>query len=231
MSLAIEPLGTPPVSATDQVFDALYGAVISVKLPPGTKVSEADIAKQLGVSRQPVRDAFFRLSNLGFLSIRPQRATVITQISLRAVSDAVFTRIALEVECLRTAMTLSCDDLINSLSDNLDKQRDEANANRDDFHTLDEQFHETICITAGHAHVWSLIRAQKAHLDRIRYLTLSVERRAVVIDEHKSILDAIIKNNFPLAEQRLRAHIEDVIREARGIRDHRPEFFEKVPDT
>ncbi|MCJ7874442.1 GntR family transcriptional regulator, partial [Phaeobacter sp. J2-8] len=75
--LAIAPLADAPVkSATEQVFDALYEAVISLQLTPGTKVSEIEVAKQLGVSRQPVRDAFFRLSNLGFLAIRPQRATL-----------------------------------------------------------------------------------------------------------------------------------------------------------
>lgn len=107
MTVTIKPLENQQLSATDQVFQALYDAVVSVDLPPGTKVSEAEIASQLGVSRQPVRDAFFRLSNLGLLSIRPQRATLITQISLQAVYDAVFTRTALEVECLRTAMAIA----------------------------------------------------------------------------------------------------------------------------
>ena len=226
MSLAIAPLDTPPVSATDQVFDALYNAVVSVKLPPGTKVSEADIAKQLGVSRQPVRDAFFRLSNLGFLSIRPQRATVISPISLRAVKDAVFTRTALEVECLRTAMQIAPEALIEALRTNLAKHKDAANAQRDDFHAIDEAFHETICIIAGHAHIWSLIREQKAHLDRIRYLTLSAARQNIVIGEHEDILSAIEAADPAAAESKLRAHIADATREIDQIRKRHPEYFE-----
>ena len=99
---AMTPLSTlAPRTATDQIFDVLYSAVISLQLPPGTKVSEAELAKQLDVSRQPVRDAFFRLSKLGFLSIRPQRATQVTRISEKAVLDAAFVRTAIEAECLR----------------------------------------------------------------------------------------------------------------------------------
>lgn len=226
MDFAIDALEKTQISATDQVFDALYDAVISIKLPPGTKVSEAEIAKQLGVSRQPVRDAFFRLSNLGFLSIRPQRATLITQISLRAVHDAVFTRTALEVECLRVAMAAASDSLVIDLEANLALQRDAASADRDDFHALDEAFHETICNAAGHAHVWSLIKEQKAHLDRIRYLTLSEERRNTVVEEHDVILQAIRSGDAASAESRLRAHIGDARNAAQQILKRFPEYFE-----
>lgn len=70
-------------SVTDQVFDPLHDRIIELDLPPGTRLSEIEVAKQFGVSRQPVRDAFHRLSKLGFLSIRPQRATSVSQISGR----------------------------------------------------------------------------------------------------------------------------------------------------
>ncbi len=229
MDLAIEPLEMQAVSATEQVFDALYSAVISVKLQPGAKVSEVDIAKQLGVSRQPVRDAFFRLSNLGFLSIRPQRATVITPISLRAVTDAVFTRTALEVACIRAAMERDSRHLAQSLQAILALQKESLDTNRDDFHALDEGFHETICAASGHAHVWSLIRAQKAHLDRIRYLTLSLEKRQHVIQEHNDILAAVAAEDMEQAESRLRAHIGAVLIAAPEIQKQKPEYFEKMP--
>lgn len=227
MDLAIEPLGKQATSATDLVFDALYEAVVSAKLPPGSKVSEAEIARQLGVSRQPVRDAFFRLSDLGLLSIRPQRATVITQISLRAVSNAVFTRTALEVACVRAAMAAAPEVLVADLESHLARQADARTIDRHEFHALDEAFHECICSVAGHAHVWSLIRAQKAHLDRIRFLTLSEKRQGLVVDEHAAIVSAIRAQDVALAEQRLRAHIADVLREAPLIKERHGAYFEQ----
>lgn len=68
-------------SVADQVFEGLYDRIVSLALAPGTRLSESEVAKVFDVSRQPVRDAFWRLSKLGFLTIRPQRATLVAGIS------------------------------------------------------------------------------------------------------------------------------------------------------
>ena len=54
-----------------QVLGALRDAIIRSDLPPGTALSEAEVARRLGVSRQPVREAFIKLNEAGLLSIRP----------------------------------------------------------------------------------------------------------------------------------------------------------------
>ena len=77
--------------------------MVTLELPPGARLSEADVARAAGVSRQPVRDAFWRLSRLGFLTIRPQRADRDRAISEQAVLQARFVRTALEVETVRLA--------------------------------------------------------------------------------------------------------------------------------
>ena len=62
-----------PPTVSDQVFEALYRQVVTLELPPGTRLSEVEVAQAAGVSRQPVRDAFWRLSQLG-LPDRPAAA-------------------------------------------------------------------------------------------------------------------------------------------------------------
>ena len=99
----ILPALVAPRTVTDQVFDLLYERVVNLSLPPGAKLSEAEVAAQMGVSRQPVRDAFYRLSQLGFIQIRPQRATTVTPISEQAVMQAHFIRSSLEQSCMRVA--------------------------------------------------------------------------------------------------------------------------------
>lgn len=214
-------------SATDRVFDVIYEAVISLKLPPGTKITEIEVARQLDMSRQPVRDAFFRLSKLGFLSIRPQTATLITRISEQAVLDAVFVRTALEVECLRLAAErLTAADLV-SLHTILSEQAQALdNPNPAVFHALDEQFHQTICEIAGHDHVWNLIQEQKAHMDRIRFLTLSQERRRRVLKEHTALVIAIEQGDVDAANAKLRAHLANIRTVLGDIRERYPDYFE-----
>tara|TARA_R110002126_G_scaffold108792_5_gene245528 strand:- start:431 stop:679 length:249 start_codon:yes stop_codon:yes gene_type:complete len=81
MSACVQALKVQDKSATNQVFQVLNRAIITLQLPPGEKISEAEIAKEFGISRQPVRDAFYRLASLGLLNIRPQRGTIISFIS------------------------------------------------------------------------------------------------------------------------------------------------------
>lgn len=222
------PLTLPPATTTtDQVFEALYAAVISLRLPPGTKVSEADIARRLDVSRQPVRDAFFRLSKLGFLSIRPQRATLVTRISPRAVLDAVFVRSALEMECIARV----CDRIdaggIAELTATLEAQHTALDSeNADAFHAEDDRFHQTLCRLAGHAHVWDIIQEQKAHMDRVRFLTLSRTRRRQVLHEHGEIMKTIEMRDPDRSRALLGAHIRSVEPALEAMREQRSDCFE-----
>src|SRR5688500_7611656 len=68
-----------------RVFDTLRQAIVQLQLRPGDPLSEADIARQLGVSRQPVREAFIKLAEIGLVEIRPQRGTFVRLISIREV--------------------------------------------------------------------------------------------------------------------------------------------------
>lgn len=223
----LTPLSTAPLtSTTDQVFDAMYRAIIKLDLPPGSKVSEADVSKQLGVSRQPVRDAFFRLSDQGFLVIRPQRATLITKISEQAVQHATFVRIALEVACVVVATRVATKEDINKLKGIVDAQK--AANDKDDregFHDLDDAFHKCICEIAGHPDVWTLIREQKAHMDRVRFLSLS-QGGQLAYDEHLRLLAAIEAGDEKIAEEKLRDHLQRIVRILPEIRADHDQYFE-----
>lgn len=52
-----------------RVYEALKQAIVQLQLRPGNLLSEAEVAKQLGVSRQPVREAFIKLAEVGLVEI------------------------------------------------------------------------------------------------------------------------------------------------------------------
>ncbi|WP_428644012.1 GntR family transcriptional regulator [Roseibium sp.] len=222
---ALEPLKIPTVA--DTVFEELHQQILSLELAPGTKVSEVEVAKAFGVSRQPVRDAFFRLSQLGFLSIRPQRATVITKISEAAVLRARFVRTALELACLRAALEVISDDDIKDLDVLLKDQQAAVTAGeRQLFHRLDDDFHRRLCAISGHEYVWSLIREQKAHMDRVRFLSLASGAQ-IALDDHIDIIAAIRDGKKELAEARLTTHLGRIQTILGKIRSENPDHFEE----
>lgn len=220
---ALSPI--EPSTVTDQVFHSLYNAIMTLELKPGDKVSEADIAKSLGVSRQPVRDAFYRLSKLGFLTIRPQRATTISYISVKAIQDAVFIRTALELECWRVAIEKVTDNDIATLEALLEQQLAAVSTgDRLAFHLHDNAFHQKICEIAGHSTAWSLIRDQKVHMERLRYLSL--ERGAhAAYDQHTVLMECIKQRDWPRAEGFLREHLSTVLPFLELVKQSHAEYF------
>lgn len=231
MSLALSMSKLPPLdgarspTVTDQVFDLLYDRVVNLTLPPGAKLSEAEVAAQMGVSRQPVRDAFYRLSQLGFIQIRPQRATIITPISEDAVLQAYFIRAALEEACMRRAVDRLTDDHFNALSQLLDLQaREIAAGNRAGFHALDDRFHHDICAFAGLEFVWTLVKENKGHMDRARYLSLSYGADTAFA-EHGQILDALRRRDPDAAVAAIRQHLSRIEGIIARLRVDQPQVF------
>ncbi|WP_270727574.1 GntR family transcriptional regulator [Shimia sp. Alg240-R146] len=213
-------------SATDQVFDRLHAAIIALELPPGSKVSEADLAGRFDVSRQPVRDAFFRLSQQGFLLIRPQRATLVTKISVAAVARAAFVRSALETACLADSIQRRTNADLAAL-DALIEQQHEAMQKADGvrFYELDETFHQLLCAISGHDDIWPLVSAQKSHMDRARRLSLP-DNGPVAFQEHCEIVAALRQQDLRSAQDQLAAHLHSLFPLMDGIRAKNPEFFE-----
>ncbi|VDS07023.1 putative HTH-type transcriptional regulator YdfH [Paracoccus haematequi] len=212
-------------SVTDQVFDLLYDRVVTLALPPGAKLSEAEVAAQMGVSRQPVRDAFYRLSQLGFIEIRPQRATIVTPISEDAVLQAYFIRAALEESCMRVAVQRLTQDHLVALARLIDLQAQEIRAgNRAAFHALDDRFHHDICAFAGLEFVWTLIRDNKGHMDRARYLSLSYGSETAFA-EHGQILEALRHRDADAAVAAVRQHLSRIEGILARLRLDQPQVF------
>lgn len=220
----LEPISRP--SVTDAVFDEIHRQILSLDLPPGTRMSEVDVARAMGVSRQPVRDAFYRLSMLGFLTIRPQRATVVSPISERAVMQARFIRSAIEAETVRVACDRLTDADMDVLQSVLDLQRGAVEA-RDPhaFHALDDRFHREICERSGKGFAWDIIREQKAHMDRVRLLSLSFASQDAY-GEHLRVMAALRARDAAAAMAEMHTHLLRIKQQIRRIRAENEAYFE-----
>lgn len=223
--LALERIHRPSVA--DAVFEELNRQILTLVLAPGMKVSEVDVAQALGVSRQPVRDAFYRLSKLGFLTIRPQRATTVSLISERSVMQARFVRTAIELETVRAACERLTEQDFDALTAILDEQAGTVSPrDAERFHRLDDQFHREISERAGHGYVWDIIRENKAHMDRVRYLSLSFASERAY-REHREILTAIQSRNVESATSAIRVHLMRIIDQIVQIRASYSTYFDQ----
>jgi DNA-binding GntR family transcriptional regulator len=199
-------------TVADQVFSALQQSILTLDLPPDTKISEADVARRMGVSRQPVREAFKRLAQLGFLHIRPQSGTTVSLISEEAVLRARFIRTALEVQTCRLACQALSEAGLDALAALIEAQKTAINAqDRDLFHTLDDRFHREICVHSGVGYVWDLIHDNKAHMDRIRMLSLNSSSQQQALDEHIVLFNAISARDSDAASAAITRHLSRIL--------------------
>ena len=203
---------TAPPTVADQVFDVLHQRILSLELPPDIRISESEVASRMGVSRQPVREAFKRLAKLGFLHIRPQSGTTVTKISEASVVKSRFIRIALEKDTCRAACAAITPEGLARLDDLIASQRQAVAANdRERFHALDDRFHQEICVSAGVGFAWDVISESKAHMDRVRMLSLDTDSQRMALAEHEMILDAIRRNDPEAAAAALTQHLSRIM--------------------
>lgn len=223
------PLDLARPSVADQIYSELHRQVLSLELKPGAKISEIEVAKAMGVSRQPVRDAFYRLSKLGFLLIRPQRATTVTLISSAAVMRARFIRTALEVETIRAATPRLSEHDLDDLARILEEQDRAIEADdRPGFHRLDDAFHREICARANLSFTWELISENKGHMDRVRMLSLSFASRTAW-EDHLQILAALRSRDPEQSTAAMRAHLSRIKEQIDRILEQNHDYFADEP--
>jgi DNA-binding GntR family transcriptional regulator len=220
--------GVPDEPAARRVFRELKNAIVTMALPPGQALSEAEIAARMGVSRQPVREAFIKLSEAGFVRIRPQRGTFVVKISTKQVTDVRFVREAVEVAVARKACRDMTADGIAELRLNIAGQRAAAaEADPARFLALDEAFHRDLALGVDCDYAWRVVEDVKAQMDRVRYLSLpQATPIARLIDQHTAILDAVEARDEARAEAAVRTHLSEILTSLPVLEAQFPHLFE-----
>ena len=201
-------------TAVDEIFDHLRAEIDALRLRPGDRISEAEIAARFGVSRQPVRDAFTRLANLDLLLIRPQRATEVKRFSAREIEKSRFVRAAVEAEVLRRAALAAAEAQAaarQALTQELSRQRAAlAAGDAHGFSALDYAFHRALCTIAGAAFAFEVIAAEKAKVDRLCLLGLAKQdRMPQLLADHEAIATAILQGDPETAVANGMKHLKD----------------------
>jgi DNA-binding GntR family transcriptional regulator len=224
------PAGEP---VAQRVFRELRSAIVTMALTPGQALSENEIATRLGVSRQPVREAFIKLGEAGLVRIRPQRGTFVVKISTKQVKDARFVREAVEVAVVREACKgMRAEDLAH-LERLVEEQRDAA-ADPDParFLSLDEAFHRALAIGVDCDYAWRIVEEVKAQMDRVRYLSLPhATPMQRLVEQHAAILAAVKAGDPAAGEDAVRIHLSEILTSLPVLEGRFPDMFEERTPT
>ena len=198
----------------DEVFESLVSAIVAERIPAGTRLIEAEIARQLRVSKTPIREAMIRLGRMGLVVYRPRRGTFVAEIGADNVRDIFVLRHLIEGHVTAEAAKRVTDAELAELARIVDDmasavQRADAHSTSD----LDIAFHERIYELSESLiflNVWSTIRDRVRLWHRIAgRITRQQLPTGLTSDRlHQEILDALRLRSPRRAEDAARTHIE-----------------------
>jgi GntR family transcriptional regulator, rspAB operon transcriptional repressor len=209
-----------------QLYRILRERIISADLPPGSLISESEVARTYSLSRQPVREAFIKLAEDGLVEVRPQRGTLVRKISPAAVMDARFVREAIEADIVKLVAEKADEALMAELKAQLLRQEEAPDSDADKFLQLDERFHRTLAEAAGKIHAWKMIEEVKAQMDRVRYLSALHFPKRELVEQHRRIVTAIGHRDADGAARAMRGHLRKILTDLPAIAQAQPDFFE-----
>lgn len=213
-----------------QAFNAIRKQIIYSELEPGTKISEKNFEEQLQIGRTPIREALIQLRNQELIYAIPQSGTYVSKIDIESASNARYTRELLEKAILPECSAKLTKDAEKVLQAILDETKAATKSqNKRDFFQLDNTFHRTCFEIAGKGEIWNWLESYSTHLDRFRWLRLSIDelRWERVTGEHQELLQAIIKHDLDEISFLSTLHLHMVIEEQDRIFLTYPDYFEK----
>jgi DNA-binding GntR family transcriptional regulator len=195
---------------SDRAYDYVREGITRGDFPTGSVLAESDLAKTLGSSRTPVRQALGRLLQEGLLEIGPRRQVIVRGFTPEHREEILLLREALEgVAFTRACEVMTIDD-IDYLRLLLIRQRRAATDGReDDFLDLDEEFHLKIVEGARLPILYDLLGQLRGFV-RVARLGTPRPTRVLeqVVDEHARIVDAIeardVRNSLAALQTHLR---------------------------
>lgn len=210
------------------VYETLLDQIVSLDILPGTKLSETEVARRFGVSRQPVRNAFTKLGSEDLLLIRPQKATKVRGFSMERLELARLVRRAVELEVVYSAIQVWDSAREAQLAENLDLQeRALGDGDLAGFHALDYDFHKLIYVLGGKPTAFEVMLECKQKVDRLCMLGLEKDKAAsVILADHHEIARGLALGDLGKAQGSVRKHLSRLDDTIAFIHERHPEYFE-----
>jgi DNA-binding GntR family transcriptional regulator len=200
------------------VTNVLRDDIHTGRRPPGTRLRQASVAEEFGVSTTPVREAFVQLQREGLVRIEPHRGAIVRKPTLREVEEVYEIRAKLESLATERAVERADDQLIAALTKILDAI--DAAKDSGEYLALNKEFHLQLYQQADRPQLVELIAnlrdSSSVYLNL--YLT-DWPPDSEINDQHRAILEAVQAGNGKRAADLMEAHLERTVRSIRPFLD------------
>ncbi|MDJ0923191.1 MAG: GntR family transcriptional regulator [Acidimicrobiia bacterium] len=195
---------------SEQVKDRILQWILEGELAPGSRIIETRVARELGVSQAPVREALRDLTTLGVVEMQPYRGASVRQPSKTDLVEAMEVRAELEALAARQAATRMTQACLDELQDLIDEMHRLAEAGDAHGHALNNTaFHGTVVRASGNKtllRMWSMLEPYAR-----TYVTAMLPGTDLVWlgDRHSAIVEALTAGDPEQAAETMRVHARE----------------------
>lgn len=176
-------------SIVEQVYEKLKLMSIDYSFKPGERLNEGSLARSLGVSRTPLREALTRLYTEGLLQFVSGKGFYCRNLDVQEVFSLYELRKVIEVEALRISIDRAKDEDIDALLAFLDSTGPEpGDRTVDELVRLDETFHERLMQMSGNAEMMRVLANVNARIRFVRWIDMERCDRTLSQKDHRDIL-------------------------------------------
>ena len=197
----------------EEVYQKLKAAIINSKLYPGMRLNENELSNLFGTSRTPIREAFLRLRQEGFVNNKgPGRGFFVKRITVEDMIEVLQMREALEGLAVRLFTESAKDKKIRRLVEIMNPFTEENLKDMmEDYIIANVNFHKTIIEGSQNVRLISTIRNLYDHLATAKMRIIDLTGREIKsLLEHKNIIEAILNKDSYKAEKEMRSHVSSL---------------------
>lgn len=193
-----------PQLLTELAVERIRQAIVDGEIALGAQMSEAQLAKQMGVSKTPVREALVKLKGDGLVAVHPQRGSFVFHLQPDQVGQLCRYRATIEQAALRESMASARADLVRDMARCVTQMR-AAEKVRDQkaLARIDMDFHRLFIVHCPNEYL-------RAGYDVIRWQLVALRYRSPIdnaVASHKVLVDAVAAGDADQACTLLLAHV------------------------
>ena len=201
---------TRPAALVTEVYNAILDRITLLQIPPGARITVDSLARELGVSQTPIREAISRLEAEGLVLkthlVGPHAAP---QLGRAQVEQLFELRLLIEPAGAALAAvhaTARDREVLRGLHDEMVGLRDKPLPAYGEFARKDAEFHAVIAAASGNAFLADALAKLHTHVHIFR-LVFNTRVTSEAITEHADLLAALLRGDAPASQQAMRAHI------------------------
>ena len=196
-------------TAAEKAYRQIKELIVTIRMPPGSVISEAKLMEDLQLGRTPIREAIKQLQTENLVDVTPRRGMFVSEITVTDLSQIFEVRVELESLAARLATNRITPNQLSKLKLLADRYHNISLSDKEKLINLDQDFHLLIAGASQNKFLRKELEYYYTLSLRIWYLAInSTQPQDIDVDSHIDIFESIKSGDAQGAKQKMKNHIQ-----------------------